>query len=255
MVRSMYLHEFGKQNEKIIVMIHGACMAWDIFQKSVDILKREYHVILVAVPGHDVTTKEEFTSVEQISRRIEKILIKKGYQDIECLYGLSMGGAFVIRILADQQLNIKNAVIDGGITPYEMSRIHTRLILACDFLTVELGKHSRKLLGLAFPPKRYDPMYVNQMFYVMQHMTPRTIRQVFDSTDNYSMPTKFPQLDTKIYYWYGADEKKARKLDIQYMKRHIPNVEFREIADMAHAQYSLMQPEAFVADIKQLQSE
>ena len=254
MVRSMYLHEFGKQNEKIIVMIHGACMAWDIFQKSVDILKREYHVILVAVPGHDVTTKEEFTSVEQISRRIEKILIKKGYQDIECLYGLSMGGAFVIRILADQQLNIKNAVIDGGITPYEMSRIHTRLILACDFLTVELGKHSRKLLGLAFPPKRYAPVYVNQMFCVMQQMTPKTIMHIFDSTDNYSMPAKFPQLDTKIYYWYGTNEKKARRMDIQYVKKHIPNVKFREIADMAHAQYSLMQPEAFVTDITQLLS-
>lgn len=125
----------------------------------------------------------------------------------------------MIRILADRQLNIKNAVIDGGITPYEMPCIYTRLILACDSLTVELGKHSRKLLGLAFPPKRYNPMYVNQMFCIMQHMTPETIRRVFDSTDNYSMPTKFPQLDTKIYYWYGADEMKARKLDIQYVKK------------------------------------
>lgn len=28
----MYLHEFGKQNEKIIVMIHGACMVypWEV---------------------------------------------------------------------------------------------------------------------------------------------------------------------------------------------------------------------------------
>ncbi|MGN0350159.1 MAG: alpha/beta fold hydrolase [Roseburia sp.] len=248
----MRLHEYGKENEKIIVMIHGACMSWDMFQVSVDILKKEYHIILVAVPGHDLTTKEEFTSVEQISERIENMLIQKGYQNIECLYGLSMGGGFVIRILADNRLNIKHAVIDAGITPYEMPWIQTRIILALDFLTVELGKHSRKLLGIAFPPKRYEPVIIDEMFQIMRHMTPRTIKRVFDSTDNYSMPETFPHLKTKIYYWYGADEKKARKLDIQYVKKYIPNVRFREIENMEHAQYVLMQPEKFAADLKHL---
>ena len=36
-------------------------------------LEKDYHVILVAVPGHDLTTNEEFTSVEQISKCIENM--------------------------------------------------------------------------------------------------------------------------------------------------------------------------------------
>lgn len=250
----MRLYEYGKENEKIIVMIHGACMSWDMFRVSMDILKKDYHVILVAVPGHDLTTNEEFTSVEQISKRIENMLIQKEYDNIECLYGLSMGGGFAIRILADNRLHIKHAVIDAGITPYEMPRIVTRVILVSDFLTVELGKHSRELLGFAFPPKRYEPVIVDKMFQVMRHMSPITIKRVFDSTDNYSMPRIFPHLETKIYYWYGSDEKRARKLDIQYVKKHIPNVKFREIENMEHAQYVLMQPEKFAADLKHLLS-
>ena len=80
----MHLYEYGK--EKLNIMIHGACMSWDKFLASMEILKKVYHVILVAVPGHDLTKNEEFTSVEEISKYIEYMLIQKEYDSIECLY-------------------------------------------------------------------------------------------------------------------------------------------------------------------------
>ena len=48
-------------------------MSWDKFLASMEILKKVYHIILVAVPGHDLTINEEFTSVEQISKCIENM--------------------------------------------------------------------------------------------------------------------------------------------------------------------------------------
>ena len=80
----MYLYEYGK--EKLNIMIHGACMSWDKFLASMEILKKDYHVILVAVPGHDLTKSEEFTYVEEISKCIENMLIQKKYDNIECWY-------------------------------------------------------------------------------------------------------------------------------------------------------------------------
>ena len=80
----MYLYEYGK--EKLNIMIHGACMSWDKFLASMEILKKVYHVILVAVPGHDLTKNEEYTSVEEISKCIETMLLQKEYDNIECLY-------------------------------------------------------------------------------------------------------------------------------------------------------------------------
>ena len=80
----MHFYEYGK--EKLNIMIHGACMSWDKFLASMEILKKVYHVILVAVPGHDLTINEELTSVEEISKCIENMLIQKEYDNIECLY-------------------------------------------------------------------------------------------------------------------------------------------------------------------------
>ena len=80
----MHLYEYGK--EKLNIMIHGACMSWDKFLASMEILKKVYHVILVAVPGHDLTKNEEYTSVKEISKCIENMHIQKEYDNIEFLY-------------------------------------------------------------------------------------------------------------------------------------------------------------------------
>ena len=248
----MNIYEVGQKNDKSLVMIHGACMSWDMFQDSIDDLKKDFHIFAVAVPGHDLTTDEEFTTVEDIADRIETELISRGLHDIDVLYGLSMGGGFVIRMLADNRLPVNHAVIDAGITPYELPRPITRLILLRDFLMTEWGKHSKKALSLAFPPEKYTQEGIDYMYEVMKHMSARTIWRVFDSTDNYAMPATFPRLETRIEYWYGQEEKKARKLDIAWVKKHIPGVRFREIPGMDHGQYALMQPKQFVEDLRSI---
>lgn len=248
----MNIYEFGQENGRALVMIHGACMSWDMFQESIDDLKTDFHVLAVAVPGHDLKTDEEFSSVEEIAGQIETELISRGCQEIDILYGLSMGGGFVIRILADNRLHVKHAVIDAGITPYEMPRLITRLILLKDFLMTEWGKHSKKALALAFPPEKYTQAGIDYMYEVMRHMSAKTIWNVFDSTDNYSMPDAFSTHETSIDYWYGQDEKKARKLDIAWVKKHIPGACFRELPGMDHGQYALMRPHEFARDLREV---
>ena len=48
---------------------------------------------------------------------------------VECIYGCSMGGSIVIKLLSNNKVCIKNAVIDGGITPYQLPWIILDLLL------------------------------------------------------------------------------------------------------------------------------
>lgn len=210
----MLLHEFGKENKKTIVMIHGLAMSWDIFLNTIKELENEFHIFAVAVPGFDLDSNNEFTSVENVCSQIEDALIKEGFGEIDILYGLSMGGGIAIRMLADNQIDFKNAIIDAGITPYEMPYIFTRFMLVKDVCTTILGKYSYLLLKLAFPTSKYTETVTRTMYQVLQHMTIRTCVNAYDSTDNYKMPDQFPHIETKIHYWYGANEKKERKLDL-----------------------------------------
>lgn len=251
----MLLHEFGCGNSKTIVMLHGLAMSWDMLSGAIELLSSEWYVYAVAVPGMDMDEDNEFTSVEEIAAQVEQALLARGVRSAGCLYGLSMGGGIALRMLADDKISFDTAIIDAGITPYELPWIATRFILAGDVLSTLLGKASKKLLELAFPPKAYTQATVDRMSEVMRHMTLKTIVRAYSSTDNYSMPEKFPQLKTKIAYWYGAKEKKARELDIEYVQKHVPNIRLREIPNMAHGQYAIACPERLVRDINEFAEE
>ncbi len=240
----MTFHEFGHENEKTILMIHGLSMSWDMFIPVIDRLKHRYHVIAVAVPGHDFDEDDEFTSIEDIARRIEAWLSKKGLQEVDCLYGLSMGGGISIRMLADNQIHFKTAIIDAGITPYKFSRFITRILLLNDYCTTMIGRHCPSLLELVFPKDRYGEN-LEPLKQALKHLSRKTIWRAYDSTNNYSMPAEFPTLNTKIEYWYGADEKKDRKLDIEYVEKHIPGGRLVEIPNMMHGQFVCVEHEQF----------
>ncbi len=248
----MNFHEFGQENKDIIIMIHGLSMTWDMFEDAIDILKDEYHIIAAAVPGHDPHTKEDFTTVEEIASLIERYLLEKEYNYILCLYGLSMGGGIAIRMLADNRIHFQNAIIDAGITPYEMPRLFTRAILLNDFCTTMLARRFPALLDFVFPAERFSEKIRQKEVKGLKNMTPKSIWNAYDSTDNYSMPSVFPDIPTYIEYWYGEDEKKDRMLDLKYVRKHIPNVKFRKIPHMTHGQFICAEPERFCRALKKI---
>ena len=244
-------HEYGNENPKIIVMIHGTAMSWKMFVPAAEALADTYHVILAGVPGHDPDRDDEFTSVEQTASEIEEGLLHQGINTVDLLYGLSMGGGIVLRMLADSRLTIRHAVIDGGIAPYEFPKTVCALILAKDVVLTGLAKHSRRLLSCAFSDRDYGKETVDGMYQVLRHMSARTIFRVYASTDNYSMSDVFPETDTEIEYWYGSEEEKERKTDIQYFRKHIPHVRIRILHGMKHGQYAAVDTESFVKDLRE----
>lgn len=238
----MKIHEFGRENKRCVLFLHASCTGWDFYEESIRLLAEDYHVIVPAMPGHDLTTNEDYTSVEEIALALEQWLQERSYTHVHGLYGLSMGGSVVLRLLANGRVRFDKAVIDAGITPYQLPWILTRFIAVRDFLMVEMGKHSRKLLELAYPPEKYGAEGLDYMQQLMKHMSARTIWRVFDSCNNYSMPKPVSVPPTKIQYWYGSLEKKARAWDIGYVKKNFPGTEFVELPGLDHAEYALLHP-------------
>lgn len=243
--RTMKIHEFGRENGECILFLHASCTGWDFYEESIRLLAERYYVIVPAMPGHDLTTNQDYTSVEQIAVELEQWLLNRGRTHVHGLYGLSMGGSVALRLLANNRIAFDKAVIDAGITPYQLPWLLTRFIALRDFLMVELGKHSRKLLELAYPPEKYGAEGLDYMEQVMKHMSARTIWRVFDSCNNYSMPKPIPAVKTELQYWYGSLEKKARAWDIDYVKKNFPKAVFVEIPGLDHAEYALLYPSEF----------
>ena len=250
----MTFHEYGQENEKIVILFHPSGTMWDYFEYVIPYLEKHCHLIIPALPGYDKEHPEEnFTSIEQIADEVEDWLTNKGITTVDNIYGCSMGGSLVVRMLATSKLTIKSAVVDGGITPYQLPWIITRFIAVKDWMLIWSGKLAGpRILEKAFAADNYSKEDLQYIADVLSFMSNKTIWRTFESCNNYSMPETIPEYKGILEYWCADKEIGDRKWDIRYMKEHFSGVHFKKMKDLGHGGMAAIRPEEFAKRIRKL---
>ena len=259
----MKVYEFGKENTKSFVMFQCAAEPWWVFKASAEEMAKDCHVYLMIADGHD-ELGTEFVSLEKYVKDAAVYLKTQGIDRIDAMYGVSMGGAAVIRFLATEDIPVERAIIDAGITPYPYPKLICRLISVKDWVMVMLGTGVGAGIICDGKPERWTPEgedpeehYRELLKFYKRHYSARTVYNVFWSTNNYSMPDPVPRVDTKTEYWYGEEEKQAREKehDIEFVSKAFPQTVFKEFKGLAHAELVMMFPERFAAEVKRFLEE
>ena len=126
-----------------------------VFEQTIALLAQRWHVFQVVFDGHEPEEPGDFTSVEQTVDEVTEYLKAHGVARLDAAYGCSLGGACLTRFLALGEIPVGRAIIDGGITPYQLPYLLRKLILARDVLSFKLAANDRKVLEAAFPPERF----------------------------------------------------------------------------------------------------
>ena len=181
----MKVYEFGKEHTKLFVMFQCAVEPWWVFKASAEEMAKDYHVYLFIADGHD-GLGSEFVSLEKYASDAAEYLRTHRIGRVDAMYGVSMGGAAVIRFLATEDIPVEKAIIDAGITPYPYPKLICRLISVKDWIMIMLGTRSLRMMKLACPPERWTPKgedpekhYRALLKFYKKHYSPRTIYNVF----------------------------------------------------------------------------
>ena len=246
----MNVLEYGKEQEKTLLFLPcTAEPAW-AFTDAVTLLAQNYHVMQIVYDGHG-ESGEDFVSVEATVDAVTDWLRHRGVAYLDAAYGCSLGGACLTRLLALGKMPVKRAIIDAGITPYQLPLPVRRLACLRDFLGFKLVAKNRKILEAAYPPVRWTlpgrdsvEEYDALMVYLKTYSN-RTIRNIFWSANNYTLPLKPAASGTRIVYWYGEAEQKARRGNIRFIERYFPQAQTRSIPKMDHAELVMIYPQEF----------
>jgi len=250
----MKVYEFGSQNKKRMVFFQCAVEPWWAFQRSAEMLAQHFHVCLFIADGHD-EQGTDFISLEENVNEAAAWLKERKIDYVDLMYGISMGGASVIRFLATESITVDKAIIDAGITPYRYPKWICRLISFWDYITVSLSSKNLSIMKMAMPPERWTPKgeeqeeHYRKILAFEKSISSKTIYNVFWTTNNYSMPEPVSEVKTKIVYWYGEEEKRARKDDVKYTCKCYPQTVVKEFPGLAHAELVLMFSERFYQEV------
>ncbi|MDO5734783.1 MAG: alpha/beta hydrolase [Eubacteriales bacterium] len=237
----MIIREYGSQNSQKLLFLPGAFSDYDWYLPCIEALSENWHVFAVAYDGYHEPYEQSFTSVEDQAKRILDYFEEQNIEQLDLVYGLSLGGSVANLVYAYDRVKITTLVIDAGISPYDYPYFLTRLILLRDVLGVRMMRHSKLLVKLAFPPERWlypwedEDSYAETLVF-MKRLSNKSIRNCFHSANNYEMPELMPKNDTKIYYIYGDLEAKSRAGDIKFFRKTYPQAEFREIPNREHGE-------------------
>ena len=158
----MRIHEFGTEHEKTVLLLHSACLSWRMFCPAVERLQTQYHLIIPALPAHDPDEKTPYTSVEAIAAELGSWLAQRGIGALWGLYGVSMGGAVALRLLADGKIPVRTCVLDAAITPYRAPRWLTRGFSLRNYLVIHFAQRHLALIRRAFPSQRFGQAAVEE---------------------------------------------------------------------------------------------
>ncbi|NMA93832.1 MAG: alpha/beta hydrolase [Clostridiales bacterium] len=251
----MKVYEFGQDKKKTILMFQCAVEPWWVFKASAEALAQDFHVFLFISDGHD-EMGTDFISIERNVEQAVFYLRGKGVRRLDMAYGVSMGGSSVMYMLANRMMPVNKAVVDAGIAPYSYPKWLCRIIALKDYLMVRTAFRSPALMKMAMPPERWTPEgedpqehYLKLFEFGRNHYSDRTIYNVFWSANNYPMPNPVPSVDAEMEYWYGEEERAARKKDLAYAKKAFPQIATREFKGMAHGELVMMFPERFHREI------
>ena len=247
----MQILEHGQEHERTLLFFPCTAEPVWVFEQTVALLSRTWHVFQVIYDGHQPEYQGDFGSVEQTVDDVTAYLKSHGVARLDAAYGCSLGGACLTRLLALGEIPVGRAIIDGGVTPYQFPYPVRRLVLARDILFFKIAANSRKVLEAAFPPERFtlpghDPVKeYDAMESYLKTYSDRTIRNIFWSGNNYALPETPAVHGTALAYWYGEDEKRDRRGNIRFIKHYFPQIQLREFPKMAHAELVIIHPEDF----------
>lgn len=256
----MKVIEYGQGNNKTLAMFQCALEPGWVFDASANALAEDFRVFLFVADGHD-ELGTDFVSVEKNAEDAVAYLRSRGIEQLDLLYGVSMGGAGVMYLLAHELMPVKKAVVDAGITPYPYPKWIRRLIALRDLVMIWLGIKNLAIMKMVMPPEKWTPAgedpeehYEKVFEFTKNHLSAKTIYNVFWSANNYSMPEVVPAVETEMEYWYGEKEKKARKNNISYAKKAFPKMKFKEFEGLEHAELVMMDPAGFHEEIMRVWS-
>ena len=248
----MRILEHGLEQKRTLLFLPCTAEPVWAFTQTIELLSRKWHVLQVVYDGHQPEYPGDFTSVEQTVEEVCAWLRERGVTRLDAAYGCSMGGACLTRLLALGEIPVGRAIIDGGITPYQLPWLLRKGLLARDVLTFKIAAKHRDVLEAAYPPERFTPAghdpkkEYDAMEAYLQTFSDQTIRNVFWSANNYTLPRTPAKIGTKITYWYGDDEKRDRRANIRFIKHYFPQARIHGIPKMAHGELVMARPEEFL---------
>ena len=247
----MEAYEFGKENEKKIVLIPGNMMSYRQFEKLIPLLEKKYHVIAISTDGYD-DKGTIFTTAKASADKLAEYIAEHLGGEIELVFGESFGSATAGMLFHEQKVKARSLIMNG---PQYMnigvfSKILSYIIPRNQYRLISRIKSMDKLpLLLRLYTRGNDDKLKEQFQYAAKDISLATLQNCMsEALDLYNEIDRYePDPDAKVSVWFGEKEPNMKK-SITKLKRAYPNAQIHGFRGLGHGEI-ISDPELMASEI------
>lgn len=244
----MQFVEYGAENDKVILLLHGGGLAPWNYYKEADILKEHYHVVIPILDGHNGNDRD-FTTIEDNASSLIDHIDKKFGGHVLLIGGLSLGGQILVEMLSQRSNICEYAVIESALVL--PMKITARLIKPTFSMSYPLVK-KQWFAKLQFAFLHINPTFFDVYFRDSAAITKENMIRFLVANANYKIKSTLAGCRAKTLVFVGEKEQAIMKKSAQMIHQNISNSLLEIISGYRHGELSINHPDMYAEKVYQL---
>lgn len=244
----MKYREYGKGNQKTIVLLHGGGLSWWNYCEAAELLQGDYHVILPILDGH-AGSDRSFTTIEDNAAEIIDFIRSDLGGSVYMLGGLSLGAQVALEMLSRQGDICEHALIESAaVIPSKVTHTIIRPLIACSYGLIKMKWFARlQFKSLKMKDELFDDYYRDTCAVSKEDMI-----AFLRANTSYTLKESVKNSTADVRIYYGEKETRAIKRSAQRIKEMLPTATVIELKGMVHGDFSINHAEDYVKAIRSL---
>ena len=244
----MHYVEFGKENNNIILLLHGGGLSWWNYEDVAKSLQKDYHVILPILDGH-AKSEKPFTTIEDNADEIIAFIDAHLGGSVFLIGGLSLGGQILLEILSQRNDICKYAIIESALViPSKLMYSMIKPAFGSCYGLIQYKWFSK----LQFKSLKIKSDLFDYYFKDTCAISKKDMIAFLQANSLYSLKESIKKCTAKVYVFVGGKEKNAMQKSAKVIHQALQESILQILPGLYHGEFSINQGKDYANKIREI---
>lgn len=237
----MRVVEYGKENQDVIMLLHGGGLAPWNYKEEAKLLEDKFHILVPVLDGHS-GSDHEFISIEENARKLIQYIDEAYGGQVLLIGGLSLGGQILVEMLSQREAVCRFAIIESALAM--PMKITASLIKSCFPLCYPLIK-KRWFAKLQFNSLHIKQPLFEDYFKDSANIGKEDMVAFLQANSDYKIKNTLSSCQSKTLVLAGGKEQRIMKKSAELISKNISDSTFEILPEYCHGDLSLNHSEKY----------
>ena len=227
--------EYGKENNEIILLLHGGGLSWWNYEEVAKLLEKEYHIILPILDGH-AKSDRHFSSIKDNALEIINFIDEHLGGSILMIGGLSLGGQILLEILSQRNDICTYAIIESALViPSKITHSMIKPMIGSCYGLIQ----QKWFAKLQFKYLKIKSDLFNCYFRDTCAISKNDMIAFLQANSMYSLKESIKTCNVKVYVFVGEKENSVMQKSAKMIHQTLQESVLQVLPKWHHGEFSI----------------